>query len=112
MCIRDRSILVWTDEPEWSEAVIRTGRAFGRALDQGVQIFDCATPLAEVMETARRQEFSLLVTHVSDDTARMRLVRRSPTSLLLVRGEDVYKRQAASRPVRSACGGGQCHWKT
>lgn len=82
-----QSILVWTDEPEWSEAVIRTGRAFGRALGQGVHSFDCATPLAEVMETARRQEFSLLVTHVSDDTARMRLVRRSPTSLLLVRGE-------------------------
>ena len=33
-----QSILVWTDEPEWSEAVIRTARAFGRALDQGADL--------------------------------------------------------------------------
>lgn len=81
------SILVWTDDPAWSEAVITTARAFGRALDRPVHILDRATPFAEVMAAARRPEFSLLVTHVADEARRLRLVRRSPTSLLLVRGE-------------------------
>ena len=84
-----QSILVWTDEAEWCEAVIMTGRALGRALDQGVHILDCKTPLAEVMAAARQQEFSLLVTHMSDEARLIRLVRLSPTSLLLVRGEYV-----------------------
>ncbi len=84
-----QSILVWTDEAEWCEAVIMTGRALGRVLDQGVHILDCKTPLAEVMAAARQQEFSLLVTHMSDEARLIRLVRLSPTSLLLVRGEYV-----------------------
>jgi len=82
-----QSILVWTDEPAWSEAVITTARAFSLALDRGVHILDCATPFAEVMAVAKRQEFTLLVTHVADEARRKRLVRQSPTSLLLVRGQ-------------------------
>ena len=83
------ALLVWTDDPARSEAVITTARTFGRALGRAIHILDCATPFAEVMAAARRQEFSLLVTGVTDEARRRRLVRQSPTSLLLVRGEHV-----------------------
>ncbi len=83
----DRSLLVWTDDLAWSEAVLATAAAFGESLGQGIHVLDSAMPLDEVVTTAERPEFSLLIAHVSNEAARMRLVHRSPASLLLVRGE-------------------------
>ena len=83
------ALLVWADDPAQSEAVITTARAFGRALGRAIHILDSATPFAEVIAAAKRQEFSLLVTSVTDEARRRRLVRQSPTSLLLVRGEHI-----------------------
>jgi hypothetical protein len=71
-------ILVWTDEREWSEAVIKR-RALWRALDQGCRS-SIVPPAGRGYGDCAATGVLALVTHVSDDAARMRLVRRSPTS--------------------------------
>ncbi len=80
------SILTWTDDPVWAEAVIATANAFGSMAGRQVIILDSSATLDEVLARAG-YDFSLLVARVSDEESLTRLVRRSPVSLLLVRGE-------------------------
>lgn len=86
-----QTILAWTDDVAWWEAVITTSQTFGRALDHNVCILDQGMPgdgnsLDEVLAAAERQEIALLVAHVSDEVSLARLVHQSPVPLLLVRG--------------------------
>jgi hypothetical protein len=80
------AIMVWTDDPAWEVATITTANAFGRVAARPVVILDSSTTLYEVLARAT-YDFSLLAIHVSDEASLERLVRHSPVSLLLVRGE-------------------------
>jgi hypothetical protein len=82
-----QSILAWTDDPAWYEAVVLTAQDFGRTLDHGVHILDSALSIGDVIAAAGRQDAALLVTHVSNPASLSRLVHQSATALLLVRGE-------------------------
>lgn len=79
------AIMVWSGDPSWDEAVRQTANAFGRAGERPVVIMDSSATLDEVLARAT-YDFSLLVTHPADEASLERLVRRSPVSLLLVRG--------------------------
>lgn len=83
------TILVWTDEPIWGEAVIRTARMMAEALDHNICLPDPGTTLDDVLRMAESGEFSLVVSHVADERNAGRLIRGLATSLLLVRGEFV-----------------------
>lgn len=80
------AILVWCDDPAWQDEVIATANAFGRAAERPVVILDATASLDELLARAT-YDFSLIVTHVTDEATLARLVRRSPVSLLLVRGQ-------------------------
>lgn len=80
------AVMAWTDDPAWTEAVITTANAFGRAADRPVIIMDATMSADEVVARAG-YDFSLVVARASDEAALERLVRRSPVSLLLVRGD-------------------------
>jgi hypothetical protein len=80
------AILAWTDDPAWAEAVIATANAFGSLAGRPVVILDSSETLDDVLARAG-YDFSLLVARASDEAALARLVRRSPVSLLLVRGD-------------------------
>ena len=82
----EAAIMAWTDDPAWSGAVIDTANAFGRAAERPVVIMDATTTPDEVIARAG-YDFSLIVARAADEAALERLVRRSPVSLLLVRGE-------------------------
>lgn len=80
------AIMVWSDDPAWTETVLETAQAFGRAAGRPVVILDSSATLDEVLARAG-YDFSLLAARVSDEASLERLVRLSPVSLLLVRGE-------------------------
>lgn len=82
----EAAVMAWCDDPAWSGAVIDTANAFGRAAERPVIIMDSTATVDEVIDRAG-YDFSLLVARVSDEAARERLVRQSPVSLLLVRGD-------------------------
>jgi hypothetical protein len=81
-----QSVLVWADDAAWDEAALAAATAFGQAAGADIRTLDSATSLDEVVKVAGESECSLLVAHVSDEALLRRLVHRSPTSLLLVRG--------------------------
>lgn len=80
------AIMAWTDDPAWANAVIATANAFGRALERPVIILDATTTPDEVIARAG-YDFSLIVARAADGAGLERMVRRSPVSLLLVRGD-------------------------
>ena len=80
------AVMAWTSDPAWTDAVIATANAFGRAAERPVIIMDATASPDEVIERAG-YDFSLIVARASDEGSLERLVRRSPVSLLLVRGE-------------------------
>lgn len=80
------AIMVWSDDPAWTETVTETAKAFGRVAGRPVVILDSSATLDEVLARAG-YDFSLLAARVSDEASLARLVRQSPVSLLLVRGE-------------------------
>lgn len=82
----EAAVMAWCDDPAWSGTVIATANAFGRAAERPVIIMDSTATVDEVIARAG-YDFSLLVARASDETARERLVRQSPVSLLLVRGD-------------------------
>jgi hypothetical protein len=82
-----RAILAWCDDPVWLPAVTTAAEVFGQALAHDVHTLDCATPLTEVIDTASRGDYALLVVHAADEATMKRIVRQSAVSLLLVRGE-------------------------
>jgi hypothetical protein len=80
------AILAWCADPAWRPAVMATAAAFGRALDQDIHTLAGAA-LPEVIAACAGGNFSLLVVHPADEETMSRLVRLSPVSLLLVRGD-------------------------
>lgn len=82
----EAAIMAWTDDPALAGAVIATANAFGRAAERPVIIMDATATPDEVIERAG-YDFSLIVARASDKDSLERLVRRSPVSLLLVRGD-------------------------
>ncbi len=79
------AVVCWADDPAWYDAVTATANAFGQAAGRPVIILHHSETADDVLRRAA-YDFSLLVTHVSDPDSLERLVRRSPVSLLLVRG--------------------------
>ncbi|MBP6786294.1 MAG: hypothetical protein KA170_01795 [Candidatus Promineofilum sp.] len=80
------AVMAWANDPAWCDSVIATANAFGRAADRPVIIMDATATPDEVLERAS-YDFSLIVARASDQVSLERLVRRSPVSLLLVRGD-------------------------
>jgi len=80
------AVVCWADDPAWYDAVTATANAFGHAAGRPVIILHHSETADDVLNRAA-YDFSLLVTHVSDPASLERLVRRSPVSLLLVRGQ-------------------------
>lgn len=80
------AIMAWTDDPARAGAVIATANTFGRAAGRPVIILDSTETVDDVM--ARGEfDFSLLVAWPASEATLERLVRRSPISLLVVRGD-------------------------
>jgi len=82
----EAAIMAWCDDPAAAGPVIATANAFGRAAGRPVVIMDATATADEVIARAG-YDFSLIVARVPDEDARERLVRQSPVSLLLVRGD-------------------------
>lgn len=80
------AVMAWTNDPAWTDTVIATANAFGRAAERPVIIMDATATPDEVIERAG-YDFSLIVARAADEGSLERLVRRSPVSLLLVRGD-------------------------
>lgn len=80
------AIMAWTDDPAWAGVVIEMANAFGRAAGRPVIILDSSETVDEVMSRGE-YDFSLLVVRTANDATLERLVRRSPISLLVVRGD-------------------------
>jgi hypothetical protein len=78
-------VLAWADDPAWADAVITAAEIFGRAVGREVITLPPGLPFDEALAAAGRG-VSVWVACCSDEHV-ARLVRQSPTSLLLVRGD-------------------------
>ena len=82
------AIAAWSGDPSLAESVIDTANAFGRPAGRPIVILDASTGLDQVLGRVTH-DFSLLVCAVSNEREREELIRRSPVSLVLVRGNYV-----------------------
>lgn len=82
----EAAIMAWGDDPAAIESAVAAANAFGFAFGRPVVVMDTAATADAVIAHAGH-DVSLLVARVADEAARERLVRQSPVSLLLARGD-------------------------
>jgi nucleotide-binding universal stress UspA family protein len=82
-----QTILAWAGSSAQVRHVCRAAEMFGQVLNQPVTYIEGDLPIGEHLRLYSNEEHSLLVAGTVDAMTRYRLLRCSPTALLLVRGE-------------------------